>query len=66
MTRKLVNSTSGGRPALITIKIPANTLDPKEYVIEAGAIMASYVSQPNDRPLLIPIVGLAPSTAVAI
>ena len=46
--------------AFITIKIPANTLDPsKEYVIEARSDYG-YVSQPNDRPLLIPIVGLAP------
>lgn len=42
------------------IKIPANTLDPsKQYVIEAWSDYG-YVSQPNDRPLLIPIVGLAP------
>ncbi len=45
--------------AFVTIKIPANTLDPsKEYVIEARSDLG-YVSQP-DRPLVTPIVGLAP------
>ena len=45
--------------AFITIKIPANTLDPsKEYVIEARSDYG-YVSQ-TDKTLITPLVGLAP------
>ena len=45
--------------AFITIKIPANTLDPsKEYVIEARSDYG-YVSQ-TDKTLITPLVGYAP------
>ncbi|WP_315432602.1 peptidase [uncultured Rothia sp.] len=58
--KETYSNTLEGGFAFVTIKIPANTLDPsKEYVIEARSDYG-YVSQPNDRPLLIPIVGLAP------
>ncbi len=43
-----------------TIKIPANTLDPsKQYVIEAWSDY-DYDLTKKDRPLITPIVGLAP------
>ena len=46
--------------AFVTIKIPANTLDPsKEYVIEAWSDY-DYDLTKKDRPLITPIVGLAP------
>ena len=45
--------------AFVTIKIPANTLDPsKEYVIEARSDYG-YVSQ-TDKTLITPLVGYAP------
>ena len=43
-----------------TIKLPANTLDPsKQYVIEAWSDY-DYDLTKKDRPLITPIVGLAP------
>ncbi len=52
------NTLEGGF-AFVTIKIPANTLDPsKEYVIEARSDYG-YVSE-TDKTLVTPIVGLAP------
>lgn len=45
--------------AFVTIKIPANTLDPsKEYIIEARSDYG-YVSQ-TDKTLITPLVGYAP------
>lgn len=46
--------------AFVNLKIPANTLDPsKQYVIEAWSDY-DYDLTKKDRPLITPIVGLAP------
>ena len=57
--KETYSNTLEGGFAFVTIKIPANTLDPsKQYLIEAWSDYG-YVSQP-DKTLITPLVGYAP------